>query len=128
MSPASWFRAVGLCGFAVVLGVLVPAWSDEEKGKKYALLVGVNEYESGKLASLQYAENDVDELAKVLKANSFDVRLLSNSAGKKDKKDAPTAANVRKALETLMTGRRKGETVLIALSGHGLQLEVHDPD
>src|SRR5262249_13763223 len=40
----------------------------------------------------------------------------------------PTAASVRKALAALTAKRKKDETILVALSGHGLQLEVHDPD
>src|SRR5262245_12487676 len=89
MSPAAWFRAVGLCGFTVVLGVIVPGWSEEKKVEKYALLVGVNKYDSNKLSELQYAENDVAELAKILKSNGFDVRLLSGNSAKGKKDNAP---------------------------------------
>jgi hypothetical protein len=49
MSP-SWVRAVLLCGCVAVVGVLVPGWADEAKGKKYALLVGVTEYKGDQLA------------------------------------------------------------------------------
>ena len=39
-----------------------------------------------------------------------------------------TAANVRAALEELTARRTKHDTILIALSGHGLELEVPHPD
>ena len=61
MSTSTWFRVVGLCGVLVGLGALVPAWTQEAKGKKYALLVGVTEYDSSKFATLTYSENDVVE-------------------------------------------------------------------
>ena len=33
MSSSTWSRAVGLCGFVVLLGVLMPAWSDDKNEK-----------------------------------------------------------------------------------------------
>src|SRR5436309_431738 len=48
-------------------------------GKKYALLVGVCEYEHARLSDLQFAENDVAELAKLLRPAGFDVSLLTDS-------------------------------------------------
>jgi hypothetical protein len=132
MSAATWLRCVGLCCFAVMLAALVPGWSQEQKGKKYALLVGVNKYDSGKLTKLKYAQNDVEKLAEILRdkdRGGFDeVRVLSNAAGKKDRADAPTAKNVREALQALVKRKKAGDLILVALSGHGLQLEVADPD
>jgi uncharacterized caspase-like protein len=62
------------------------------------------------------------------KGNFTEVRVLSNARGKKDKADAPTAANVREALAALVKRKKADDVVLVALSGHGLQLEVADPD
>src|SRR3954466_16247563 len=75
------------------------------KGKKYALLVGITEYKHSAFASLKYTENDVEKLAELLldkSAGFTDVRVLSTSRGKKDAREAPTAANVGKALADLV--------------------------
>jgi hypothetical protein len=65
-------------------------------GKKYALLVGVTEYDHASLAPLKYTENDVEELARLLQRRTagFDtVNVLTVSRGKTHRK-APIAANV----------------------------------
>jgi TPR repeat protein len=130
MSPRTWFRLVVLSAMLVVLGFTVPSWAQAGKGKKYALIVGINAYEHAKLPPLKYAENDAAELARVLQAPSAGfarVRVLTTVRGKKDRDDLPTARNVKTALAELFKGKTRRDTVLIALSGHGLQLEVRDP-
>lgn len=39
-----------------------PARAPEAKGKKHALLIGVNVYKNKNLPPLEYAENDVEEM------------------------------------------------------------------
>src|SRR4051812_46138994 len=117
MSPSTWLRAVGLCCFTLVLMALLPLRSDEPKGKKYALLVGVTRYDSKNFTDLKYAGNDADEMEKVLKKAGFTtVRILTSERGDKDGKDAPMAENIRTALKELLAkrlsaacGRRDGE-------------------
>jgi uncharacterized caspase-like protein len=117
-----------------LLGVPLTGSGEEKekaKGKKVALLVGVTEYDSDKLATLKYTENDVEELAKVLTAKGagFDeVVVLTNTRGKKDDKLSPTAANVREALKRLSEKRAKEDLILVAFAGHGGQITVKDPD
>jgi formylglycine-generating enzyme required for sulfatase activity len=126
MTASTWLRCVGLCCFAVVLGALVPGWSQETKGKRYALLVGVTECDSKNFSTLNYTANDAEETAKVLKKAGFaSVRVLTNS---RDGKDSPTAENVRAALKELLAKKTKHDTVLVGLAGHGMQLEVTDKD
>jgi formylglycine-generating enzyme required for sulfatase activity len=110
---------------------LVVAWCTvgaPPEVRKFALVVGANKYDSAVLPPLKYAENDAEELARALKDAGFTVRLLTTRLGKKKKADAPTAANVRKELAALLEGRKRGDTVLVAMSGHGVQLVVDDPD
>src|SRR5262245_51075149 len=90
MLPSTWLRVAGLCCLLVVLGVFVPGRSEESKGKRYALLVGVTEYKADQFATLKYPENDVEKLAELLEKGGFTtVRVLSNTRGKKDRADAP---------------------------------------
>jgi uncharacterized caspase-like protein len=132
MPPATPLR-LALAGLGVLLALvaLAPAGPDEAKGKKYALLVGVTDYDSSKLPPLKYTENDAVELEKLLGSKSagfHHVRVLTSARGKQDRKDAPTAANVRAALAEVTAKRTRHDSVLIALSGHGIQLEVPHPD
>jgi FKBP-type peptidyl-prolyl cis-trans isomerase len=104
--------------------------ADRPGGKKYALLVGVKEYNHDKLSDLKYTENDVEELAKLLRKESAgftEVTVLTNARGKKAASARPTAANIRTRLKRILARVGKRDTVLVALSGHGLQLPVADP-
>jgi hypothetical protein len=69
-------------------------------GKKYAVLVGVNEYKHEKLQRLHYAENDAFELANVLRAAGYEVTLLTGGEGVKDGAVRPTRANIDNQLRT----------------------------
>jgi formylglycine-generating enzyme required for sulfatase activity len=131
MSPRWWISA-SLVVATVLAGLaMLPAQSrSSTKGQKVALLVGVNRYDNKGLSPLKYAENDVEELEKELtrpSAGFAKVRVLTTSRGKKDKKDAPTAANIRKALDELLKDKGRHDLVLVALSGRGIQLGVADP-
>jgi hypothetical protein len=125
MSAATWLRRVGLCCFVVMLGVFVPGWSQEAKGKKYALLVGVKSYDHNKLGDLKYTENDAEEMAKVLTEAKYDeVAVLTTTRGQKDAKKKPTKANVERELKRLLKNVTKHDVIVIGLSGHGVQYEV----
>jgi uncharacterized caspase-like protein len=97
-------------------------------GKKYALLVGVRDYDSARLASLRFPENDVEELAAVLQkqASFTEVRLLTSTRGAKNKDHAPTAANIRTALRELLERKTRHDLVLLALVGHGLSSTLRE--
>jgi formylglycine-generating enzyme required for sulfatase activity len=98
------------------------------KGKKYALLVGVDYYAHSGFKPLDGAENDVVELEKVLKKQGFTTRLLTTARGRNKGADAPTAANLRRELDALLDGKTREDTVLIAFAGHGAEVEVPHPD
>ena len=98
MSRRTWFRLVLLSGLLVGLGFALPGWTQAARGKRYALLVGVREYDSSALRGLEFTENDVVELAKELRkpsAGFTEVRVMTNSRSGKDR---PTAANIRRTI------------------------------
>jgi TPR repeat protein len=118
---------------ALALALSLPAGASARppEGNKYALLVGVKDYRHASLAPLRYTENDVEGLAKALRqppARFASVRVLTTARGHRDRRDAPTADNVRRELKALLAGKGRHDTVLVAFAGHGLQLEVEDPD
>src|SRR5439155_17939069 len=91
--------------------------------KRYALLVGVKEYEHARLPTLKYSENDVTELAKLLRKSAYQVSLLCDSEGKKNEKNAPTKANIERQLKAVLEKVKPKDSVLVAFAGHGLQFE-----
>lgn len=115
-------RAVawGLIG-AIVVGLgLGRAGRADDGPKKVALLVDVNRYRTRILVDkrLSYAERDVEELAKVQRAQGFEVRtLIGNAAGKQ---------GIDAALDAVLKGREAADLVLLGFAGHGVQMPLVD--
>jgi uncharacterized caspase-like protein len=110
---------------------VLPKFAGMGKGKKYALLVGVREYEHAKLPNLRYTDNDMEDLGRILEqpgSGFAQVRLLTTTRGKVRPADAPTAANIRTALATLLRKPIKHDLVLLALAGHGVKATVRGRD
>ncbi len=79
--------------FTLVLASLQHANADN-----YALLIGVAKYPPDRFTPLPGAENDVRELAAVLRGNEFreaNVVVMSNRQGAEDPRYLPLAANIR---------------------------------
>ncbi|MFL5327907.1 MAG: caspase family protein [Gemmataceae bacterium] len=115
-----WCRKV----FALSLAFLVAGPTvtfAQAPGKKYAVIVGVSEYQHPKLPKLRFTENDASELADVLKPAGYEIILLTDTEGKKDGAKQPTKANIDKAVSETLRKSQKADTVVIALAGHGLQ-------
>jgi hypothetical protein len=116
---------------AVLLSSLLPPSRGEAApGKRYALLVGVREYRHAKLPDLKYTENDIEELAALLRqpgAGFRDPVVLTSSRAASRPAALPTAANIRAELKRILGGVTKHDTVLVALAGHGVQLRVKGP-
>src|SRR5262249_53312887 len=104
-----------------LFAVLVPAPTSAQAAKNYAVLVGIQEYDTPKLPTLKYAESDVTALGEVLEKAGYQVTLLCDSAGKSDRSRKPTLANIEKQMDLVVEKCKKGDTVVIALSGHGMQ-------
>jgi formylglycine-generating enzyme required for sulfatase activity len=100
------------------------------EGEKYALLVGVREYDPNELRSLPYSEDDVTELAEVLRASGYkpgNVVLMTQTVGARRPRFLPLAGQVRKELRLLLQDLAENDGVLVALAGHGVQF-VGDPE
>ena len=113
----SGFFDSGVFGHKVVSG-------QETGGRKYAILVGVREYDRNQLKDLPFAENDVAELAEILKQSGFRrVELLTQAEGAKDAHALPLAKTIRETIQGVLEDRDKEDLVLIAFAGHGLQFK-----
>ena len=60
------------------------------------------DYDDKKLPDLEYTENDVADLARLLSQGGYVVTLLSDSEGMKDKARRPTGKNIRSALKAVL--------------------------
>jgi len=92
------------------------------QGKKYALVVGVEKYNPSQLTSLQYAEDDADALGESLQRLGFDVIVMTRQSDIPERVPA-FADDILTQLKRRVRGRSTDDTVLVALSGHGVQLK-----
>ncbi|MFL5327905.1 MAG: caspase family protein [Gemmataceae bacterium] len=115
MSLRCWASTFLLMAVSLAQAVDPPA------GKKYAVLVGINQYQHAKLPALRYAVNDATELAELLRKSGYTVTLLTDDAGAKDSQFAPTKKNIETSLKGTLAQAQRADTVVIALAGHGLQ-------
>lgn len=106
--------------FATAIFCLMSSLAMAE-GKRYAVLVGVEDYEHSQLQRLQFSVDDVTDLAAVLKQSGYAVTLLTDDTGKKLKSLEPTRVNIEKKIQTVLDQCRKDDTVILAFAGHGLQ-------
>lgn len=112
--------------FLVGLAAFDSGWvsGQETGGRRYAILVGVKEYDQNQLKNLPFAENDVAELAEILKQSGFRrVELLTQAEGAKDARALPLAKTIRETIQGVLEDRNKEDLVLIAFAGHGLQFQ-----
>lgn len=126
MTSAGW---AALAGLSLPAHLLAQAEA-RPKGRRIALLVGVNEYDNKtQIAALKYAVRDVEEFRKELELAGFDeIRMLVSG---KSGTNEPTAENIRTALEELLglkappgqpKARVTGEDLLVVgMAGHGMQ-------
>jgi WD40 repeat protein len=115
--PVAW-AGIALAAVAAC-AALIPA--EPPAGRKYAVLVGVKEYDHSKLRPLDYPEADVTELADVLRGAGYEVTLLTTAA--REEKLRPTLANIYARLAEVLEKCKRHDTVLVGLSGHGLQFD-----
>lgn len=99
----------------------------QSTGRKFALLIGINNYEAAGISSLRGCLTDVS-LQRYLLMHRFgfpEENIISvwDNAETSDRK--PTRANILSAFETLIQEVQPGDTVVIHYSGHGSR--VQDP-
>jgi uncharacterized caspase-like protein len=111
----------------LVVALLAAPAAAAEPGEKYAVLIGVRACPEAKaLRTLPHSDDDVTDLAKVLQLNGFkkdNVIVLAETHGKEEGRFLPRKENIRKELRQLLQGLRTADTVVVAFSGHGVQLK-----
>ncbi|MCX6367477.1 MAG: SUMF1/EgtB/PvdO family nonheme iron enzyme [Armatimonadetes bacterium] len=94
-----------------------------QQGKSFALLIGVEQYDSPDIARLNFAVTDVTAVGTALRESlGFGtVRLLTSDTT--DARLKPTNVNVFKALDNLATEIGPEDTFVLYFSGHGFSKE-----
>jgi hypothetical protein len=92
-------------------------------GKRFALVIGVQDYDLSNWSKLEYPENDVKEFAGVLRKSGYDDdNVIEMTTGKNTPdKFKPSAAQIMEQLEGIQQKCGANDLLLVALTGHGCQ-------
>src|SRR5436305_192034 len=95
---------IAVLALTALAGVLASSPSPgQPAGERYALLVGVRQYDPTEpLPPLAYPEDDMEELAKVLVAANYpreNIKLMTQRAGADRPRFSPEAAKIRKEFD-----------------------------
>ncbi|MFO0807208.1 MAG: caspase family protein [Gemmataceae bacterium] len=112
------------CRAAIVVATVAFATtsvSAQQTTRRFAVLVGVGDYDHPKLKPLAFAQQDAFDLAKLLETHQYKIDLLCDRAATERQDSKPTLANIRARLTAVLRECRKGDVVLVGFAGHGLQ-------
>jgi hypothetical protein len=123
------FLAIFLVGALMTLclsqedskGVRIIKEMEDNAGKRWAICIGINDYEDKSIIDLKKARNDASELAKVLKAfGQFDrVYVMTDDQDPKGE-EYPKLINIKRKLVYLKEFIKPPDLVLFSFSGHGI--------
>ncbi|MBO3459908.1 caspase family protein [Aetokthonos hydrillicola Thurmond2011] len=104
---------------------IIPAAEEKQKGKFWALLVGVNHYDDRNIKQLEFCVNDVQALQRNLTKLDYEVFCLHDGL---NDKDAPTRRNVKTKLNILSQSLQPNDLLWVHFSCHGtLTPETKEP-
>jgi len=91
-------------------------------GRRYALLVGVNDYTY--FSDLTFCNADINNLSQALQQSGFDARDLTVLRdGLPDHHLLPYRNNILTQVKNLLESVRANDLVIVAFSGHGVHLD-----
>jgi hypothetical protein len=96
-----------------------PTSSDWGTGGKYAIIVGISDYQS--ISDLSYCDEDATDWSNFLVSRGYEVHVYGDShpANYPNYIALATEANVRAAIQELAGHAQAGDEVLFITSGHG---------
>ncbi len=96
----------------------------ETAGRKWAIVIGINRYQSPGITPLRFAEADARKLAEALVSHAGfqpkDVFVLTSD---RTGYELPTRANIAFRFDYLIKSIGPNDTLLVYFSGHGLEVE-----
>ncbi len=118
----SGLMRLGLALFAFSCFGIESLWAADADGRRWALLIGVNDYAN--LDKLSHCLADVRALRNELIASGFEsdrIKLITDDAT--EARYRPSKGNIEKQLDLVLGQARTNDLVLIAFSGHGVYYE-----
>jgi formylglycine-generating enzyme required for sulfatase activity len=109
---------------AIALTALPRIAAASGDGTQYALLVGCSRYEKAEFKELPYTGNDVEQFRQALLATGFTrdhIWLMHDDC--KNVHDRPTKKYILETLALVLDGMRPEDTLVVAISGHGVQFK-----
>jgi Tol biopolymer transport system component len=113
-------------GLGPVLSVLVLALAQgrAEAGTRYAFLIACSGYDRSELKPLPYTVNDIVEFKKALRETGFDEdHIVVMHDGLSARRFLSEGTKIRKELALFLAGMGPEDTVVVALSGHGVHFK-----
>jgi uncharacterized caspase-like protein len=130
LACASLAAQEGSRGLAVVKSTGSIEGMKGNTGRRYAICIGINDFEDKEIRALKKARNDAKALGEVLKANGqFDnVQVMTDEIDPRHDPQGsyPRLANIRAKLKYLSGFITPDDLVLLSFSGHGLSNEAGD--
>ncbi len=122
------FRSTrGVCLAVLLAALALPApltGQSTGKGRSYAFLVACSGYDVTELRKLPFTVREMAEFRDALLATGFDagdIKFLHDGAA--ERRLWPEKARIEKELALLLARVEPGDTILVALNGHGLQFK-----
>lgn len=103
------------------LGLVVILQSSLSAQDKYAVVVGVETYDSGTFDALDYANEDARDLGGSLNSLGFKTKVMTSDAASSTLRPS-TPTKIATIMKTVANSCGKGDTLVISLSGHGSSL------
>lgn len=121
----------GWCVVAVLAALAAgPAEAQLKAGLKlgqtrtYAFLVGCSDYDKRELRPLQYTVKDVQEFSQVLVESGVPKENIVMMHDQQSRNLLPEGKKIREQLDLLLARVDSQSTLIVALSGHGIQFEA----
>ena len=92
----------------------------EKANKKYAILVGVNDYEV--LYNLRFAVNDINLIRDQLQSMGFERDHIFTLSSESDMANTPTRAHIMDRINRVLKEAGPNDMIFLALAGHGVQI------
>ena len=105
----------------MLVGVSLACWATATLAQdKYAIVIGVETYDTSTFDNLDYAAEDADELGASLQKMGFQVTVMS-SESRSARLRPTTPKKIADVIKSVVASCANGDTLLISLSGHGVQ-------
>lgn len=115
--------AAGLM-LAIVIGIILAWMPGTARAADYALLMAVGKYQNQSFNKLRYAVNDAREFGKVLEQRGYEVKTMTYGENESidDLNSIPSRDNLTNEMKNVLGKSGKGDRVIMAFSGHGVNI------